>query len=195
VIKNEMINTDKLSSSAAAARNRLLMAMLEHSNKPYFGIDKDKFPPEKAIYKALFEESHIHCTDRKGDSHFIKPYNSRYNMRPVWEALNHYYDNCESQPLAIADLFAKITAPPYGLKVGVIPILFLASYLARDHELALYEDGRFFPLLTYDVIERLLKNPKSFSVQLFKVAGIRVSIYEKYKEVLGGKVVGIYEKD
>jgi hypothetical protein len=57
-VGNELINRDRLSSQAAAARNKLFAAMLEAGDKPDLGIEK--FPPEKAIYRSLLRETGLH---------------------------------------------------------------------------------------------------------------------------------------
>lgn len=60
IIKNELINRDKPSSQATGARNRLVSLLLINGDKEDLGIEISKFPPEKAIYRALFKETGIH---------------------------------------------------------------------------------------------------------------------------------------
>src|SRR6185295_7366645 len=56
--------------------------------------------------------------------------------------------------------------------------------LALDSEVALYEEGSFIPQLTVAVFERLLRTPSRFSVQRWKVAGVRMAVFDRLTELL-----------
>ena len=64
LIRNELINRDRLSSQAAAARNKLFQHMLAEQAKPGLGIQK--YPPERAIYRSVLEAGLLHTeTERR----------------------------------------------------------------------------------------------------------------------------------
>ncbi|TLS77928.1 hypothetical protein FE236_02170 [Mariprofundus erugo] len=185
IIKNELINRDKPSSSATSGRNKLLVAMQECSELPDLGIKK--YPAEKAIYKSVLAAPQLHAL-RNGSWSFGAPDKSDpYRMLPMWKHMQKFYAKSESEALPLSMLFEGLQKPPFGIKEGVIPLLFLASYLANQHELALYEDGSFCPTLTQEIVERLIKVPHSFSVQRFRISGMRVSVYEKYVQMITGE--------
>ena len=52
VIKNELINRDKVSGVSVSASKELLEHMIKNGNELYFGIPK--FPPSKSLYLSLF---------------------------------------------------------------------------------------------------------------------------------------------
>ena len=70
VIRNELINRDRLSSQAAAARNKLFQHMLTHAADP--GLQIRKYPPERAIYRSLLEAGHLHVETDSGWA-FVEP--------------------------------------------------------------------------------------------------------------------------
>jgi len=186
LIRNELINRDKLSSAAAAGRNKLLEAMLERADQKDMGIEK--YPPEKSIYRSLLLASGLH-RERNDTWDFSVPFprNDRSRILPVWRSMDTFFSGSEREALPVAELFSKLSSPPYGVKSGILPILFVAACLSNEHELALYEDGLFCPTLNIEILGRLIKNPNAFSVQRFKVAGMRASLYEKYMEVITGE--------
>jgi hypothetical protein len=77
-------------------------------------------------------------------------------------------------------------APPYGVKAGILPILYIAVYVVYRYELALYENRRYRPFFTEEMLERFVKRPDEFEVQRFRIDGLRASIFEQYSEVIHG---------
>ncbi len=180
VIKNELINRDRISSQAAAGRNKLMEAMLQAEHEPDLGIAK--FPPEKAIYRALLRETGLHVL-RNEKWQFVQP-SGRSSVVAAWRAIDEFLASSEAAPRTIAELYESLKQPPFGIREGVIPILFLAAYQVYRHELALYEGRAYVPYLGIEHLERLVKAPGDFSIQRFRIEGLRASIFERYEQAL-----------
>ncbi|MDD5391706.1 MAG: hypothetical protein PHE17_01670 [Thiothrix sp.] len=180
-IKNELINRDKPSSQAAAGRNKLLEMMLLHPDEEALGIEK--FPPEKAMYLALLRESSIHRQDDTGKWGFFAP-TSGHSIQATWAEIEEFLNSTEQKARPFSDLDGILTSTPFGLKNGVLPVLYLAAYFVHQDELALYEDGQYLPTLSKDVLERFVKTPELFKVQLFRIEGIRATIFKEYMTAL-----------
>lgn len=182
-IYNELINRDKPSSTANGARKKLLMAMLEHDDKEDLGFEK--FPAEKAMYRALLFSTGIHaCVD--GVWRFQPPIkiNDKAKLAHTWQAIEDFLDDTEQLPQSIGKLFDILGRAPYGLKKGPLPILLVAIYQAYRDEIAIYKDGHFIPFMTQEIIERILKEPAVFSIQRFKMDQVRESLYKTYIEAI-----------
>lgn len=184
IIKNELINRDKPSSQAIAARNKLLLAMLNNAEQEDLAIEK--FPPEKAIYRSLLKATGLHKS-YEGVWQFCEPSKSnKYQIFPVWQRISQFLEQTEKEQLSFADLNQELMSPPYGVKAGVLPILYIASYIVNQHELALYESRIYRPYLTEDMLERFIKRPDEFTVQRFRIQGIRASLFKEYSRALHG---------
>lgn len=180
--KNELANRRVLSSSAAKARRILIEAMLERPDREFLGIQGT--PPERSMYDSLLRAPKLHRIrgakwsfgppSRKGDS----------GLSDVWTAVNKFLQTCDAQKRSVAELFDVLERAPFGLKQGVLPILFAAVMIVNDAEVALYETGSFVPLLTTAVFERMLKSPKDFEIQHFKVVGPRAAVFSRYAEAV-----------
>ncbi len=182
IIKNELINKDKPSAQANAAKKKLLVAMLSHSQEADLGIEK--FPAEKGIYRALLQASGLH-RKVKGEWQFCSPpKQNEYHFKSTWKRLEVFLEQTEQAPLAFTFLNRVLSEPPYGIKAGVFPILYLAIFLAYQHELALYEEGIYVPYLSVEHIERFSRSPERFSVQRFRIEGMRLSIFKEYTKAL-----------
>ena len=186
IIRNELINRDRPSAQAVAARNKLLSAMLEQPHAVDLGIDK--FPPEKAIYRALLRESGLHRELEQGKLGFAsvseKP--DPVKLVPTWQKIEDFLASTAEQPRSFVELNKVLMAPPYGVKAGVLPILYITAYLVHRHQLALYEERLYRPELTQEMLDRFIKRPDEFYVQQFKITGVRSSIFAQYAQVIHG---------
>ena len=147
IFNNELINRDKPSAQANAGRNKLLFAMLHHEKEKNMGIEK--FPPEKAIYLSILKTTGIHRV-KSGEWGLFKPTfrNDENNLQHVWGRIERFFnDNC-GEAIAFANLGEILTAPPYGVKEGVLPILYVSLVLIYKDELAIYENGIYVPYFT-----------------------------------------------
>ena len=192
-LHNDLINRRQLSSTSAAARTELLNRMLAHGTDERLGIEG--YPPEACMYASLLEATGIHAVDPEVT---LFPGTRPYQFGPpkedlfpqlhtLWQELCSFMDGATGQaaPRTVGDVFDLMSAPPFGIKSGIQPVLFLACYLYRQHDVALYEDGTFVPSLTADVLERMVKKPHLFTLRRFGVAGLRAAIFNRFKALVG----------
>ena len=187
IIQNELINRDKPSAQANAARNKLLYAMLNHEQKADLGIEK--FPPEKAIYRSLLLNTGLHQQnnkDKTGVWQFCEPAPNKFRIHIAWQRINEFLDSTETQAKSFAEINQELMAPPYGVKAGVLPMLYIAAYAVYQHELALYESRIYRPYFTEEMLERFVKRPDEFTVQRFRIKGVRASLFKEYSKALHG---------
>lgn len=178
-LHNELINRDRPSSQANAARNKLLEAMMENpSDKKDLGIEK--FPPEKAIYRSILAATGLH---NKETREFQEPH-KKSPFYHVWKEINLFLDSTEKAPRSLAELNQVLMAPPYGVKAGVLPIVYITAFIVYQHELALYENRQYKPVMTQEMLERFVKRPDEFTFQRFRITGLRSSIYKEYCKII-----------
>jgi len=183
-LHNEMINRDRPSTSAMAGRKKLMLAMLEMEDKEDLGIEK--FPSEKAIYRSLLQATGIHAKTSQGWK-FVAPNSVKSaegGIRLLWQAIESYFDRTEKAPLTVAQFYEELSNPPFGIKAGVLPLLFLSAYLVYKDEIALYENGYYSPFLTQETLEKILKSPELFSIQRFRVDHLRELLFKKYAQAI-----------
>ncbi|MDC9714425.1 MAG: hypothetical protein PSN36_01175, partial [Gammaproteobacteria bacterium] len=183
IIKNELINRNHPSAQANAGRRKLLIALLNHSNKQELGIEA--YPAEKSMYKAILESSGIH-KKIKGNWEIALPENPAYLK--VWNLIEGFFNNAKEKAHNFSELDATLTSPPFGIKKPVLPIFYIAVYLCNKDEIAVYEDRFYVPYFTTEHLERFLKRPDTFSFQQFKIEGVTQSFLQEYENsLLGGK--------
>jgi hypothetical protein len=185
-MRNELIDRDQPSSQAAAGRNKLLAAMLAHAEQEDLGIDK--FPPEKAMYRALLRAPGLHRLKDGAWGFHRPPEPDPYRFGQVFSAIDDQLLADEGRPLGLPPLFARLSAPPYGLKAGTLPIILMAYYLANQREIALYEDNVFCPALGTEHMELLARRPERFSIERFRLQGGRLVLFRKYLQTIVGQI-------
>jgi len=161
VLRNELINRNKLSSAIAAARMRLLGRMIGSEAKEYLALTGA--PPERTIYLSLFHASSMH-REVEGCLGFHPPIGSDpLNWRPAWDRVDQLVraDDAVSFELLIGEL----GKPPYGLRAGPALLLVAAVMLHHRSTVSLIERGTFQPELTEAHFMRLAKNPKHFALK------------------------------
>lgn len=178
-IKNELINRKSISSSAASARRALLWKMLEAPYKAAFGIEG--FPPEKSIYISIFGSTGFH--QKKGDKYFFhvpqRGSSGKANIRPIWSAMDAFLREASKSKRPIAELYRELQAPPYGVREGLLPVFITAKLVSMPNEVAVYEAGTYVPRINEALIERLIKAPERFELQLFPVDEARGEILDR----------------
>ena len=187
LVKNELINRNKVSGQANGAKNKLIAALLTKAHLEDLGFDSSKYPAEKTIYRAVFKESGIHVKRNDVWQLVNPPAENKYGFAKVWQGINDFLAN-SSSPRKLTDIYSLIEKPPYGVQKGVSGLIFVAYYLANQRSLALYESSVFCPLATQEVFEILAKRPELFSVEAFDFTGIRADLFNSYLEKLIGKV-------
>ena len=186
IVRNELINRNRPSSQAAAARNKLFQRMLANADQPRLGIEK--YPPELAIYRSILEAAQLHA-EIDGTWRFVEPEQSdTLNLRPTWQRIDTLLAESETTAISLQSLMDDLAQPPFGIRHGVSPILFLHYYLLRRYEIAVYEEGTYSPVLDYEHVERMVRRPDLFSFQRFRIDGVRAALFDEYSNALFGEV-------
>ena len=183
IIKNELINRNKPSSQANTARNKLISMMLDYADQEDLNIDK--FPPEKAIYRSVFKSSGLHYKDASGNWKFanydyLKTHNPSNNFMPLLEEIHSFLKETHGKPKSFIELNEKLLSAPFGIKVGLLSLLYVFAIISYQDNLAVTEEDVFVPYLTEDHLQRFLKRPDTFK---FELIDFNVKLLNEYSEV------------
>ena len=139
VFKNELINREKPSSQATAARNKLVAGLLNNVDKEDLGIEK--YPAEKGIYLALLKATGLHkeiegkwqlASPNKDENpfniyednvytpYFTEQHLERFVKRPDFFTVQRsglgkitdFLEKTENKPRSLAELGPDLKAPP-----------------------------------------------------------------------------------
>ncbi|MDB6057678.1 MAG: hypothetical protein JWO95_1522 [Verrucomicrobiales bacterium] len=186
IIHNELVNRRSLSSAAASGRMRLIRGMFASGDKALLGMDAAKKPPEMSMYLSVLLESKLH---RQKSGAWILQEPSEENdpckLQPAFAHLRKLLAATPDSRIPVTSILASLRQPPFGIRDGILPILLVIALLEHEHELALYENGTFLSRVGSEEILRLSKAPHVFELQLFKIQGVRRTVFEKLTGLLG----------
>jgi hypothetical protein len=180
-LRNELINRRTLSSSAAAARGVLIRRMIEHAKERRLGMEGT--PAEAGIYFSVLEATGIHSL-REGEYCFGPPSNDP-GLSAVWKRIELFFSECELRKRSVTELFEILQRPPYGLKMGLIPVILCAAVLAHETEITFYENDAFVPEISQELIERLVRRPSTFAIRTYQVQGVRREVFQQFASLFG----------
>ncbi len=182
ILRNELINRQRISGTATAARRELIQAMLENGHEENLGIIG--YPPKMSIYRSLLWNTGIH-RENSGKWSFCRPKeDGKTGIIHTWKNIEEFFEECEVKRQPIITLYDRLMEPPFGIRSGPLPILLCAVILHYRTEIALYENGSFVADLSMPVFERLLKAPQQFEIKRFRLAGLRTEVFSKFLEML-----------
>lgn len=177
-IKNELINRRSLSSAAAAARRNLVERMLAQPSDPLLGMEG--YPPERSMYESVLLATglhrHVAGVWRFGEPH---PQRDPRNLRATWDRMYDRVFAAVAEPYPVDELFRELAAPPYGVMLGVLPVLLVAFLLAYPDETSLYREGVFIPEPAPADFEVLMRRPELFGVGGSRIQGERKAVVER----------------
>ncbi|MEM1268483.1 MAG: hypothetical protein AAGI08_00420 [Bacteroidota bacterium] len=185
---NELLNRRKPSSSAVRGLKLLIGAMLEHDDEDRLGIEGT--PAEYGMYASVLEATGIHRRDEDGRWYFGRPDPaSRPGCVAVWDAIAKILREAQGQPVPIHVFYDTLTAPPYGVRPGLIPVFLFAFYKHAEDEIAFYESETFVRDLSFETMERLLKSQEkrqdTFTMQWVEIDGARAETLKVLAPFLG----------
>lgn len=179
---NEMVNKHKPSSAMSMARVNFLAHLLERETEANLGFDDGKFPPEKTIYLTLLHNTGIH---RRIGREYILNTPADESFMPLWRVCEAFLESSKEKPQKLGELIKTLRSRPFKLKQGVIDLWLPTFLIIKKNDYSLYnEAGIYVPTITREVLDIMQKSPTGFSVKAFNVEGVKLDLFNKYREVL-----------
>lgn len=178
-ISNELLNRKVLSSPAAAARMRLIEGLFEASDKPFFGIDATKAPPEKSMFLSVVQAGGLQQPVLAGLSLALPPKSDPLRLRPALLEIERLLDASEGEKVNVRHILNALAERPFGVRAGVAPLLLAVIMKLRLHELAVYENGTFRSSFGGADFVRLIKGAETFDLQQCRVEGVRAEVFAR----------------
>jgi len=157
---NELLNRQSLSSSAAKARKDLLYKMLASEHEKHLGYTGSS--PDAGLYGSILRDR-IHLS--YGETwRFVCDSTKADKLGMLWRETEALV-NASADGISLAEVYRFWEGKPFGLRRGIIPVLFFAFYLANREKYAIYSQSVFIPNLTEIHIDEFLKSPDEFLVK------------------------------
>jgi len=153
ILRSELLQRDRPSSNAMKALRDLGHAMVMRPEAPDLGING--FPAEMGLYLTALRPFGLHCEVEPGRFDFRQPDDSfeGRSLKPVWQVFADHRDG------SLDTLYDTLTAAPFGVKRGALPVLTLAYLMANRDRMAVYVDAVFQTGFDDLFVDNLLQKP------------------------------------
>ena len=173
---NELINRRELTSQGAAARHKLITAMIENEGQERLGIVGHG--PEYSMFESMLSSTGLYRKDSNGWS-FCPPPEDNHSISKVWAAIEDFCKSATDKPKNMSRLYEKLSQPPYGVKNGPIPVLLLSLLQYYSEYISIYMDGNFIPVLGTEHFELFYRKPERFAVKYFNITGLKAQLFHE----------------
>lgn len=179
---NEMVNKTKLSSQISTARKALFANLIDHELEEMLGYAQHLFPPDKTIYLSLFKQKGFH--QQKGENwQLAEPTDPTFE--PIWQEFLTFLESSKQSKRPLKEFVDIVSARPFKVKKGLLDFLLPLFLLVKRESFALYYEGsKFIPHLSGDTLELLIRRPQDYSIKAFHVEGMRLEVFNHYRELL-----------
>lgn len=165
-ILNELVNRNKISGTAVAARKKLLEAMLDYGDEENLGMTG--FPPEKSMYISCLKNTQLHRFN--GQRWEWSTENVSKELKQLFTATTELIKDRFGQKVNLAELEQFWTSKPFGISNGVFPVLLFAYLKSLGQDIAYYEkaisgDFEFIAEPDIDYVHKLQKSSKELAIK------------------------------
>lgn len=181
VFRNEMVNKTKISAPISGAKKALLKNLIDNWQIENLGFDPLHFPPEKTIYLSLLKDTGIHRLEN-GKLIISRPTDNSYDT--LWELGERFLDSTKYSKRNLQDFVNLLLSKPFKLKQGFIDFWLPVFLFIKRNDFALFYDNIYIPDLNIDNLELVIKKAKDYEVKAFDVAGIKLKMFNQYRELL-----------
>lgn len=172
-INNELINRTRVSRVVANARKKLEMAILERAGNEGLGIQGDF--PDASIFRTVLVNTGLYRKSPSGKWFFAEPGAlDDPGLRKVWDIFQQFFQLPTGRGgRTFEALFLAISAPPIGMRAGVLPVLLAAAFRAFPSTISLRRDGAYVDDVLPSTIEDICKAPSSYTLEVFTLSRIQ----------------------
>lgn len=185
IFKNEMVNKTKISTSISTARKSLIRSLVRDWDDENLGFPKDKFPPEKTIFLTLIKEGGFVNTNNDGQKELGRPSNPAFV--DLWEQSEAFLNTAKTGKRNLQEFKEMLLEKPLKLKKGFVDFWIPIYLFIKRDDFALFEKEVYIPTITAQTLEIVTKNPHKYYVKAFNIEGVNLSLFKKYRTLLGQK--------
>ena len=190
-IKNELIVRRRPRAVIVNARKKLTLAILERSGTKYLGLEG--YRPDMSMFRTVLLLTGLYRCD--GHPSGSEDSAWRYaapeeltdkGLRDVWQHLRDYLTLPAERPKPLADLVSLLSAAPYGLRQGIVPILLAAALRAFPGPISITRtDGEYVSDLLPSTIESMVAHPNEFQFLVPELTVVQRSLLDRFTTLFG----------
>ncbi|MCL4254567.1 MAG: hypothetical protein KJ043_12415, partial [Anaerolineae bacterium] len=182
-LNSDGLNKHQPTTQQIKASEKLMNALFSNPLSRTLGLTG--YGPEVLNLNTLLIATNI--LRQEGDIWLIDCPPNDQKLAKVWELINTYLlDGRKEGGVAIEPLSQILTEPPYGIRSGVIPVLFSAVAYRHLRVLTIRRDGRVQTPITGELIVEMFANPVHFTIEIGEWNNMFEQIWQALASRMGG---------
>lgn len=182
IFNNEMIVRQKPSPNIVNSRKKLVLGILERYGQDRLGLEGEF--ADASIFRTILLHTGLYKND-KGRWRFAQPKEvESENLAEIWTLFSELLTKPDKAPKDLDRFIQMLQGPPYGLRMGVIPILFAAALKTFPSALSLVRsNGEYVADILPTEIEELCKAPHAFQLCVLPIGAEEKSYLVDLKNI------------
>jgi len=182
IFRNELINRHFVSGNIANSKKILFERLINDHHKDDLGFSKTHFPAEKTIYLTLLKNTGIHSFNDGGYS-LSKP--TENSFIPLWDHCEVFLESAKKERKTVEDFYDHIKTKPFKLTTGFLDFWIPIFLFIKRDDFALFgkEEG-YLPEINEAILYLFTRNASKYEIKAFDVQGVKLDLYNKYRELL-----------
>ena len=161
VLKNELLNRKKPSSTARAAQNELIRRILTRRNEPLLGMTS--YSADRGIFESLILDKGIFLEGGGFADPRKKEIFSSYEE--LWIATDGFIKSNEGKAVSVTEIYDFWAKEPFGISHGLFTLLLILYCSTSRDNLIIYRDELFLSEFLESDGLLVANNPKSYSLK------------------------------
>lgn len=164
-IANDQIVRTELSRPMKTARIRMITRLMGHAAVPSLGYGDNEGAAEASVYRTVLMRTGLHYVNG-GIGAFASPSDlSDPALAEIWGIIEEFFTKRGRKKLS--EIVQVLSAPPYGVAAGLLPILVMAGYKAFAKAVAIRTEGTYVrDILGFDSA-RIFLEPEKTEIEIF----------------------------
>jgi len=184
-IRNELVNRRHLSSAAVVAVKKVIGGLLAADGRP--SLEFEGNGPEVSIFQAVFRRTGIYTEVEPGRRALHRPdQEADPGLSAVWDYIEEFLRASNHNGTGMDSLITKLAEPPFGIRLGLIPLLIWSVMIYHRNSLCLYENGTYVRQWSPEIYDLFVKVPKPFSVRWLVFSGTMARLIRGLNKAIPG---------
>lgn len=180
-INNEMIVKERPTAVLINARKRLLLGILEREGQKDFGILKNG--PDASMMRTVLLHTKLF---RPGEPQpWAEPKDLEPGLRAVWRELETFLTAPADEPKPFAPFIDRLREPPFGVRQGVLPILFAAGLKAFPSARALLRGEEYVEDILASHVEAIFQASEEHELVVRELSDAEREYLEGFQRLFG----------
>ena len=164
-INNEMVNKNKVTPTMKSVSRRVINKLwnsIENNNE----IDFREFSAEDTLIRTVYINTGIIILDENNRVHIkYKDLPEDHNIMLIFKEMEKYIELCRQQEQSFYNLYKILKEEPYGIKDGLIPLLFSIAIINNLDNIYIKRNG-VYEDLDGKLLIKMVEVPKDYLVSI-----------------------------